>query len=209
MFYNLIFWFHSRISRCVYVIIHQISIASHSIFAIHSYSTFHLDRTTYIYIYALECMIWYCVTDHSISSTSRWTYLFDIQVPFDRMIGKTTDLCEKLKNKLKQVITTCNLIEKTTNLYEKLKNKLRYVVRCSPSAHFYEYMSSIILYYLWNFFLPLQKKKKKISRGKSQKVRVNLTTCLSLFPISHTNQRFSLTFSNQTEPHNLGITHSL
>lgn len=83
-------WFHSRISLFVYVVIHQISIASHSIFAIHSYSTFRLDRTTYIY--ALECMIWYCVTDHSISGAFRWTYLFDIQVTFYRMIGKTTNL---------------------------------------------------------------------------------------------------------------------
>ena len=58
---------------------------------------------------------------------------------------------------------------KTTNLGEKMKNKLRHVMRCSQShAHFYKYMS-ITLYFLRKNFLSRPPKKKKKNPWKKPK----------------------------------------
>ena len=66
-----------------------------------------------------------------------------------------------------RLLATWKMIEKTNDLFEKLENKLRHVVRWPPShAHFYEYMSSILLDFCGNFFFLTPKENFSMEKAK-------------------------------------------
>ena len=102
------------------------------------------------------------------------------------------------------MITTWKRKIKTLDLSKKMENKLRYVIRWSPyHAHFYEQMSSIFNYFLWNFFLPLLP-NKILSWKYSQSKKISLHTCQLIFQIFTKNNYFYFlfTYCYQTDPKN-------
>lgn len=80
------------------------------------------------------------------------------------------------------------MINKTTDLCEKLKNKLEYVVRYYTShIRFYEYISFILLYFFVEKFCYSPPKRKKI-HGKREKVKVISQHALIYFLSYYKNQ---------------------